>query len=253
MKVKEVSELTGLSIRTLHYYDEIGLVSPCKDEWTNYREYSEDDIEKLHQIMLYKKLHFSLSEIKQIMTNPEFDLLESLNKQRKIALQKQLEMTQIVHLIDQMIDSKGDIKKMAMDEKFEAFKKRLIDSNEEQYGNELREKYEEEDIMASYQKVKAMTKEQYDASIQLEKQLFERLKEAMQEEEVAEDLQLEIAELHKRWLCFYWKEYNKNAHFGLAQMYTMDERFQKYYDSKVGDGATSLLVQCIETYIKKFI
>lgn len=137
---------------------------------------------------------------------------------------------------------------MSNEEKFELFKEKMIEDNEAQYGEELREKYDEESIIGSYEKVKNLTEEQYAAVQELERNLLERLKEAMDLGDPSSSVAAEVAELHKRWLSFYWAKYTKEAHVGLAQMYRVDERFTAYYDSKVGEGATAFLVAAIENY-----
>ena len=98
--------------------------------------------------------------------------------------------------------------------------------------------------------VKNMTEEQYEAAQQLEKMLLERLGEAMEEGDPTSELALEVAELHKRWLSFYWPKYTKEAHLGLAQIYLADERFITYYDSRVAQNATQFLTACIAHFTK---
>lgn len=145
----------------------------------------------------------------------------------------------------EMMEGEG---KMPNEEKFEVFKNKLIADNEQQYGQEIREKYGEEEVLKSYGKLKDMTAKQYEAIQQLEQQLFARLKEAMATKDTSSTVAMEAAELHKRWLSFYWAKYTTEAHVGIAQMYMYDERFTTYYDSRVGDGATQFLHDAILAY-----
>lgn len=131
---------------------------------------------------------------------------------------------------------------------FEDFKKRMVLENEEKYGEELSNKYGEEAVQLVQQKFKELTEEQFYAAQNLEKQLFKLLKEAMEEADPTGDIAQEAAELHKRWLSFYWPKYSKEAHVGLAHMYIADERFVQYYDSCVKQGATQFLVEAIKHY-----
>ncbi len=248
MKINEVATLSGLLVRTLHYYDEIGLLRPKKDPHSNYRYYTEQDLDKLQQILLYKELAYPLSKIKEILDDPSYDLLDSLKQQKEQLLSKQHHLEQIIALIEQTIQSKQGEGNMTKEENFSALKRNLIEKNEEAYGKEIREQYGEETVLASYGKLKNMTEEQYEAVNQLQLQLFDRLKEAMEQDEPSEDLMLEIGELHKRWLSFYWMKYSESAHAGLAHMYLLDERFIQYYDHRVMPGATKLLVDCIQLY-----
>ncbi|WEV70447.1 MerR family transcriptional regulator [Lactobacillus sp. ESL0785] len=75
---KKIQELTGLSARTLRYYEQLGLIKPERDSTSNYRQYQENDVTTLQQILIFKKMNFRLSVIKDILQNPEFDLDEAL-------------------------------------------------------------------------------------------------------------------------------------------------------------------------------
>ena len=250
LKINEVAKLSGVSIRTLHYYDEIGLLSPQKDESSNYRLYTKNDLDTLQQILFYRELQYPLMDIKDILTDESFNLIESLIRQKEQLLNKQRQLEQIICLIDKTIKSKRGELEMTNEEKFTVFKQNLIEQNEENYGEEIRHHFGEETVLASYGKLKEMTEEQYEAVKKLELQLFERLREGVAVQPPSEDLMLEIAELHKRWLSFYWVKYSENAHAGLAHMYLLDERFTQYYDDRVMPGATKLLVDCIHLYTK---
>ena len=81
LSVKKVSELTGISIRTLHYYDEIGLLKPSEISDSGYRYYDEKAIERLQQILLFRELEFPLKAIKEIIDSPNFDREEALEHQ----------------------------------------------------------------------------------------------------------------------------------------------------------------------------
>ena len=117
------------------------------------------------------------------------------------------------------------------------------------YGKEVREKYGEDVVNKSNERVKGMTQEQYAEVQKLEEQLFNKLKAAMETGDPAGDLAQNAAHLHKLWLCFYWDQYSKEAHASLAKMYVDDERFTTYYD-KVQSGATKFLRDAILIYIK---
>jgi len=104
--VKEVSEFTGISVRTLHYYDEIGLFKPTKVNDAGYRLYDDKAIDKLGQIIVFKELDLSLADIKLIMDNPDLDSNSVLAKQRKMLCLKKQRIERIIAGIDEML--KGD-------------------------------------------------------------------------------------------------------------------------------------------------
>ena len=104
--VKEVSELTGISVRTLHYYDEIGLFRPTEVKETGYRFYDDKAIDELGQILVFRELGLPLADIKLIMDNPELDRNTILAKQREMLCVKSQRIERIIASIDEML--KGD-------------------------------------------------------------------------------------------------------------------------------------------------
>lgn len=248
--INELVKLSGVSARTLRYYDEIGLLKPLMVEQNGYRQYSQPDIDRLQQILFYRALDFKLEQIKVLLEDPNFEVKEALKNQQRLLEQKRNYLDGLLQTIAQTIDTMEGETTMTNEQKFEAFKNKLIEENEQAYGEEIRQKYGEQQVLEGYGKLKEMTEEQYEAVQQLEQQLFARLKEALVENDATSEVAMEAAELHKRWLSFYWKKYTKEAHVGLAQMYMYDERFTTYYDSQVGEGATRLLHDAIVAYAK---
>lgn len=250
MLINELVKLSGVSARTLRYYDEIGLLKPSMVEQNGYRQYNQCDIDRLQQILFYRELDFKLEQIKVLLEDKNFNVKEALINQQALLEQKRNYLDGLLETIDKTIQTmEGEIT-MTNEQKFEAFKNKLIEDNEQAYGQEIREKYGEEMVQASNNQLKQMTEAQYEAVQQLEQQLFARLKEALVSGDAATDIAMEVAELHKRWLSFYWAKYTKEAHVGLAQMYIYDERFTNYYDSRVGQGATQFLYDAIVAYAK---
>ena len=250
MLINELVKLSGVSARTLRYYDEIGLLKPSMVEQNGYRQYSQPDIDRLQQILFYRALDFKLEQIKVLLEDPQFEVKEALRNQQRLLEKKRNYIDGLLQTIAQTIDTMEGETTMTNEQKFEAFKNKLIEDNEQAYGEEIRQKYGEQQVLEGYGKLKEMTEQQYEAVQQLEQQLFARLQEALVENDATSGVAMEAAELHKRWLSFYWKKYTKEAHVGLAQMYMHDERFTTYYDSQVGEGATRLLHDAIVAYAK---
>ena len=85
MRIKELAELTGVSVRTLRYYDEIGLLKPSSiDEWTGYRFYDEEALARMQEILFYRELDFSLKSICQILSSPDYDRQKALDEQKRL-------------------------------------------------------------------------------------------------------------------------------------------------------------------------
>lgn len=250
MLINELAKLSGVSKRTLRYYDEIGLLIPSEIRDNGYRFYSVTDIDRLQQILFYRELDFKLESIQKILDAPEFNVNQALKKQYEMLKQKRNYLDGLIVTIQNTIQVMEGEKIMTNEQKFKAFKNKIVEDNEKLYGEEIRSKYGNEQVQESYGKLKDMTKEQFESVKQLEQMLFERLKEAILNGDASSDVAMEAAELHKRWLSFYWAKYTPQAHAGLAQMYLYDERFIAYYDERVGKGTTQFLHDAIMEYVK---
>jgi len=136
---------------------------------------------------------------------------------------------------------------MSDENKFEEFKQKLIDDNEQQYGDEIRAKFGDDSIARSNAKVKGMTQAEYAGIEKLSQELNETLKAAYEQGDPYSDLARKACELHKRWLCFYWDEYSKEAHIGVTQMYIVDPRFTAYYD-KIAPGCAVFLRDAVQIF-----
>ena len=102
-KVKKLASLAGVSVRTLHYYDELGLLKPRYRPENGYRHYDEDSIIRLKQIMFFRELGFSLDEIGKIISCPEFDIIEALKSQRKVLVKKSERLGELISTVDKTI------------------------------------------------------------------------------------------------------------------------------------------------------
>ncbi len=109
MKVKEVADLVGVSVRTLHHYDEIGLLTPDEVTEAGYRIYSEENLENLQQILFFRELGFPLKRIKEIIHDPSFNKTEALELHKNMLMKKQL--NQLINTIDKtLLNMKGERK-----------------------------------------------------------------------------------------------------------------------------------------------
>jgi len=230
--VQKLGRLAGISTRTLRYYDEIGILKPARINSSGYRIYGQNEVDRLQQILFYRELGVSLDNIKKIISAPSFDSVEALRQHHIKLLEKKKQLETLIMNVEKTIAmSEGRIK-MSDQEKFEGFKQKLIDENEEKYGKEVREKYGDETVDKSNAYFKNMSKEDFDKMEALSVQIMETLAEAFKTGDPAGLLGQKVAELHKQWISMCWGHYDKEAHAGLAQMYVDDERFTAYYDKE---------------------
>lgn len=230
--VQKLGQMAGVSTRTLRYYDEIGILKPARINSSGYRIYGQSEVNRLQQILFYRELGVSLESIKKIVTAPSFDGRLALREHHEKLLEKREQLDALIGNVEKTIALAEGRITMSDKEKFEGFKQKLVNDNETKYGKEIRTKYGDETVNKSNQKVKGMTQEQYDEVTKLSAEVNETLQAAFQTGDPAGELAQKAVDLHRRWLCYYWDSYSKEAHAGLGQMYVDDPRFTAYYDEK---------------------
>lgn len=247
--INKLAKLAGVSTRTLRYYDELGLLSPARVSSNGYRIYGQKEIDRLQQILFYRELGVSLEEIRNILASKDFDGLLALESHLSALLARREQLNLLVANVEKTIKTMKGEMIMSDQEKFEGFLQKLVDNNERQYGEEARAKYGDEPIDRSNTRVLNMSKEQYIELEELTEDLNKTLKAAFEQGDPAGELAQKACELHKKWLCFYWNDYSKEAHKGVTQMYVDDPRFTAYYD-KIAPGCAVFLRDAVEIYCK---
>lgn len=247
--VKQLADLAGVSGRTLRYYDQIDLLKPA---WTNqagYRIYGQAEVDRLQQILFFRELGVDLHNIKGLMESPHFRERQALREHRAQLLEKRKQLDLLIQNVEQTLAALEGGRPMTDKDKFVGFKEKLIRENEEKYGKEIREKYGDQVVNASNAKLMESTEAELSEAEHLATEIIESLKIAVGREEPGGEEGQRIAELHRKWLSFYWKDYSKEAHAGLAAMYVADERFMAYYDQHK-EGAAKFLRDAILAYTK---
>ena len=245
--VQKLASMAGISSRTLRYYDEIGLLKPVRITSSGYRIYGPAEVDRLQQILFYRTLGVRLESIKDILDAPSFDALTALKEHRQKLLEKRQQLDLLIANVEKTIAAIEGRCSMSDTEKFRGFKQRLIEENEQKYGEEIRAKYGDEAVNQSYEKFKNMTEDQYREYENLAERIIETFKAALATGDPGGELAQKAADLHRQWLSFTWSTYSKEVHAGLAQMYVDDERFTAYYD-RHQPGLTQFLRDAILIY-----
>ncbi len=248
--VQKISQMAGISTRTLRYYDEIGILKPARINSSGYRIYGQAEVDRLQQIMLYREMGVNLDTIQDILSSKTFDELAALKGHLVTLLAQRQQIDMLISNVEKTIESREGRRMMKDNEKFEGFKKKLVEDNEKKYGKEIREKYGEEAVKASDNKLMNMTQAQYEEFEKLGQEVLDTLEQAFATGDPAGELGQKTAELHRQWLSYTWSSYNKEAHAGLAQMYVEDERFTSFYDKKQ-PGMAVFLRDAIHIYTSK--
>ena len=246
--VHELAELSGVSVRTLHHYDAIGLLKPQRAE-NNYRVYGAAEVDRLQQILLYREVGMGLSEISQVLDGSLFCAERALEGHLARLIEQRERTNVLIANVEKTIANKKGMLVMNDTEKFEGFKKKLVEDNERQYGTEARAAYGDEAVDASNAKVMGMSEEQYQAVQGIEAAMREALIAGMAEGDPAGEQAQRAADLHRQWLIAFWKDgqHSPAAHKGMVEMYVADERFRKYYEA-MAPGAAEFLREAVLAY-----
>lgn len=246
--ISEISKISGISTRSLRYYDEINLFSPDFYSDSGYRQYSLHQLTRLQLILFYKELGFSLEQIKTMLEEP--DVTTHLTRQKQMLKESRNRIENLINLIDQTLkENRGEIT-MTEKAKFEAFKSKQLYDNENNYGNELRQHYDEKIIDASHRHFKGLSQKDYEHAVEVETQMFELLNHMLQNN--SDDLNSEkaaaIFKYHQQWLQTMSGMYSYEYHRQLAELYVSDERFSSYYNTRTDGDAATLLKNIILYY-----
>ncbi len=245
-KASELARLSGLSVRTLHHYDQIGLLVPHRDD-NGYRRYGTGDVSRLQQIMLWRACGMELRHIKELLDNGGYDERSVLEDQLR-ALQEQREQIDgAIRNVRETLESLDKGVKMNDQERFEGLKQKVIEDNERTFGKEARALHGSQAVDDANKALAAMDEEAWNDMNALEEQIKQLLTKAMASGNTCGLEAQELVRAHARWLSLHWGKgaYNAEAHRGLADGYLADDRFVSYYDGACGAGATKFLHDAI--------
>ena len=242
MIIHELAKTSNISIRTLRYYDEIDLLKPAKINSSGYRVYDESCIEKLQQILFYKELNFSLSQIKTIVNDKNFDKEKAFKEQRNLLELKQKRLNNLIELIDSLIKGENNtsLKEFSMEE-IEQEKQKYKEEVKAKWGNTKAYK-QSNNRTNSYTKDQwKEIKEEYDSILTSFSKLVEKDPNSLEAQQLVEQW--------KNHINKYYYDIDNNMLSNLADMYLSDERFIDNMD-KYKKGTTAFIVNCIKIYCK---
>ncbi|UOR11298.1 MerR family transcriptional regulator [Halobacillus amylolyticus] len=234
MKVKEVAELVGISIRALHHYDNIGLLTPQETTEAGYRLYSNKDLETLQQILFFKELDFPLKKIKEIITNPDFDQKEALQLHRKMLLEKRRRLDNMIQTVEKTLQQRRGEIHMTNKDKFEGF-----DFSRNPYEQEARERWGDEAVDRSNAKFNHMSKQGKDHMSRQMDTIYKKLATLRHDSPDSDAAQAAI----KEWYFFMNESINNDDLMkfkGIGQLYIDDERFTNNIDN-YGEGLAEFM------------
>ena len=248
--IQKLAAMSGVTTRTLRYYDQIGLLKPLRISSSGYRVYGPEQVDRLQQILFYRELGFPLEEIRRLVTDPGYDRRRAMEELLHALRADRTRLGVLIKNLTKTIESEDRKERMNDTEKFAGFKRRMAEENEARYGEELKRRYGAETMKKSNDKWMSMTKEQYERMQRLADEILAGLEAAVRAgEDPAGEEGRRLAALHKEWLCFTWPSYSAKAHRGLAEGYVQDERFRAYYDRQV-NGCAAFLRDAVRSWLE---
>ena len=226
--VGQVADLAGVTIRTLHHYDEIGLLSPSGRSAAGYRIYDEADLERLRQILFYKELGFTLEEIATIVDDPRTDAVGHLRHQRGLLTERIERLRAMVAAIDREMEANTMGIQLTLEERFEVFG----DFRPEDYAEEAEQCWGgTKAYRQSQRRVASYTKKDWQR-IKAEEEGCANLAAAFTEG-LAPDSEeaMAAAEAHRQHISRWFYDCSYDIHRGLTDIYVIDDRFRAHYDA----------------------
>lgn len=232
--VKEISRLTGISVRTLHYYDEINLLKPTQITDAGYRLYDDTALERLHSILLFRELEFPLKEIKTILDSPELDTQAALQEQIKLLELKKSRLDKIINSARKLL-LKGN-ENMS----FSEFDKTEID----RYVDETKQKWGHTAVYKEFEQKHSDSPDKCDELMQIFAEIG-KIKHLSPNAQEAKNL---IRKL-QNFITENYYTCTDEILKGLGQMYISDERFKNNIDKAGGPGTAEFTAKVIEALV----
>lgn len=230
--INKIAGLAGITLKTLRHYDKLGLLVPSGRSDAGYRLYSDEDVEKLQQILFFRELDFPLVRIKEIMDNPDYDRQRALEMQIEFLEERAKRYRSLSTLAKKTLKKlKGD-EKMKNDEMFEGFDYDKIVEHEKKYEAEVKERWGETDAYKiSKQRTDKYTKEDWERINNEIGANFEMLLRCFRENVPAESEEMmAVCDGFRNHITKNFYPCTLEIYSNLGNMYVMDERFTAYYD-----------------------
>lgn len=243
MQIRDFAKLTSVSVRTLHYYDEIGLLKPgFVDPDTGYRYYDERSLERMQEIMFYRELDFSLKSILEIISSPDYNKKSALREQKKLLILKKERLERLIAALD-------DAEKGAGTVSMKVFDNNEYEAAQRKYADEAKRKWGKTDAWReSQEKTKKYTKDKWGEINEGMISIFSAFSECMKKG-VSPDGK-EAQELVKKWQDYITANFYQCTDeilCGLGQMYVADERFTWNID-RCGVGTAEYMSKAIASF-----
>ena len=245
--VSQLAELAGISVRTLHHYDQIGLLTPARRTQAGYRLYGSAELMRLQQILLFRELEMPLAEIQDRIQASDFDPLASLRQHRQALEQRRAQLGRLIETVDRTIETFQEDEMTLSDEELYAG---FTPEQAERYPREARERWGEERVSAVEDRVRKLSKEAWKRIGQQGEQATSAMAALVGQPADDEAVQEAIA-LHHAWIENFYPV-PAEVYRGLGTMYVEHPEFRKFYEDRA-EGLAEFMQAAIEVYCESHL
>lgn len=226
--VGEVATLAGVTVRTLHHYDDIGLVSPSGRSPAGYRLYDDDDLERLQTVLFYRELGFALDDIRAVMTAAEFDRGRALREQRDLLHAEAQRLDRLIAAVEDAITAHEQGATMSDEAKFEVF-----GESHRAWQQEAEQRWGDTDAWAqSRRRTAAFTRADWQAVKAESERIMQHIAEVYRSGAACDDVAaMDAVEAHRRQITERFYDCSPAQHADIAELYVQDPRFSATYEA----------------------
>ncbi|MFG2354718.1 MerR family transcriptional regulator [Streptomyces sp. NPDC048521] len=227
--VGQVAGFAGVTVRTLHHYDEIGLLVPSERTYAGHRRYTDTDLDRLQQILFYRELGFPLDEVAALLDDPDADPREHLRRQHALLTARIEKLQKMAEAVEHAMEARTMGINLTPEERFEVFG----DKDPEQYREETEQRWGDTDAYAESQRRAATYSKEDWKRLRAEVDDWSERYAALvaAQEQPTGEAAMDLAEEHRRHISRWFFECPYEMHRCFGEMYVSDERFKAYYDS----------------------
>ena len=243
LQIKEFAELTGVSVRTLHYYDEIGLLKPSfVDEQNGYRFYNEASLERMQEILFYREMDFSLRSIGELLASPTYDKQKALAEQKQLLILKKARLERLIIALEEA--EKGVIT-------MNAFDNSEYETARQQYEDEAKQRWGTTDAYKESQtKTADYSKDKWNGVLAGMNDIFAEFASCKNcGGSTADETAQRLVRKLQDYITANFYHCTDEILAGLGQMYVCDERFKNNIDSN-GEGTAEFVSEAIKIATK---
>lgn len=242
LTVGALARMAGVTVRTLHHYDEIGLVVPSGRTAAGYRTYGRSEVERLQEVLFFRELGFALDEINRIVSQPGYDRAIALERQRELLEARADHLLALVDAVDRAVRAERTGTAMTNEEMLEVFG----DFDPAEYEEEADERWGDSDAyQQSVARTARYTRQDWETIKAENETIYGLFLDLMAAGEAANGVAaMDAAEEHRAHITKWYYDCSKTIHAGLGQMYVTDARFQENID-KAGEGLAEYMAAAI--------